>query len=201
MTATYQKITINHDLVSGTSDVVHVDIPILIALSDLAKEDSNDLFDVCRSDGGDIRVTKADGETQLAREIVAIDTTAKNGEMWVKIHQLPAAIDTEILVWYDGVSTEPAADSAYGSQAVWNDNYKLVYHFNDTPSGAAPQIKDSTANGNHGTVHGVTDDNLTTVVGNALDMGTGDYVEAADSDSLDISYDLTLQAIAKTNET
>jgi len=57
--------------------------------------------------------------------------------------------------------TEPAANSTYGSQNVWDSNYKLVAHMNQEPNGnAIGAIKDSTSNGNNITPHNFSTNRL-----------------------------------------
>jgi len=122
----YQEVKIDHTKV----DANLTDYPIYIDLSDLDK--TTDIFDTCREDGGDIRVTKADGVTQLPREVVNIDTSAKTGELHVNyIGTLSSTEDTTIRIWYNGIDTEPAADSTYGSETVWGD-YALIWHGGDS---------------------------------------------------------------------
>ena len=68
----YQEITIDHTKVGADQ----TDFIVFVNLADMVLAGA-DIFDTCRSDGGDIRATKSDGTTQLATELVAIDTTAK----------------------------------------------------------------------------------------------------------------------------
>ena len=154
----YQNVTIDSTKVGATL----TDYPCLIDLSDMDK--TTDIFDTCRTDGGDIRVTLSDGTTQLAREVVSIDTTGKTGEVHVKIPSLSSSVDTVIRVWYNGTDTEPAEDSTYGKENAWNPNYKMVQHMNQDPSGSAPQMIGSTSNNVDGTSVG--------------SMTTGDLVDA-----------------------
>lgn len=141
----YQEVTIDSDLVSATE----TNFPVYLDLSDF--DSTTDVFDTCRSDGGDIRVTLSDGTTQLAREVVFIDTGAKTGELHVNIPSLSSSIDTVIRVWYNGTDTEPEADSTYGSENTWNSNYELVCHMNDLTTST---VKDSTSHGRDGTKAG-----------------------------------------------
>lgn len=184
-----QILIIDHTKVQGTS---HIDFPVLVDLSDLDKDYYN-IFDTCTSDGGDIRVWLNDGITQLAREIVEIDTVNRTGSMWIKIPALSGTSNTVLIITANGVDTEPAPDSTYGSENVWNSSYKGVYHMNQDPSGIAPQILDSTSNNNHGTSSGnMTSDDLvegnlsctkavdfdgvddTIILNNSLSFGTSD---------------------------
>lgn len=176
----YQEIVIDNTKVSADL----TDYPCYVDLSNLSKAGS-DIFDTCRSDGGDIRITKSDGTTQLPREVVFIDTTAKTGELHFKFTgTLSSSSDTTVRIWYNGVDTEPAADSTYGSEAVWSD-YEVVHHMQQDPSGSAPQMLDSTANDQHGSSAGsmTTGDSVDgKLSGKALQFdGSDDEIAIADS--------------------
>src|SRR5690606_376653 len=74
----------------------------------------------------DIRVYSDEAKTtELAREVVSCDTGTETGELHVKIPSLTTS--TVIYIDVDGSRTEPAADSTYGSEAVWSD-YEFVSH-------------------------------------------------------------------------
>lgn len=159
----YQAVIIDKDKVSGS--IALTNFPVLIDLSDLENA-TTDIFDTCRSDGGDIRVTLSDGTTQLAREIIEINTTAKTGKIRVCIPSLAYDADTVILVWYNGIDTEPAADSTYGSQAVWDSDFLGVWHLNSDGH-------DSTGNGYNGTLNGTYAFSPGRICGNAIDCNHG----------------------------
>ncbi len=136
----YQEITIDSTKVSAdlTDFIIYVD------LAHLSKAGA-DIFDTCRTDGGDIRVTKNDGTTELAREVVSIDTSAKTGELHIKYTgTLSSTIDTVIRIYYNGVDTEPAVSATYGRNAVWAD-YWGVWHFQGA-AGTSEKVADSTGN-------------------------------------------------------
>lgn len=107
-----------------------------------------------QADGGDIRFsTNSDGSGQLACEIViwtqnATPANAK-AEIWVPVN-ISGSVDTTIYVWYKGggSETQPAASAPFGSQAVWDSNYKLVFHLSN---GSVLNVNDSTSNANNGT--------------------------------------------------
>lgn len=132
--ATYQEVTIDHTKVASDQ----TDFVVYINLADLVKAGA-DIFDSCRSDGGDIRATKTDGTTELPVEVVAIDTTGKTGEIHVKFSgTLSSSTDTVIRIWYNGTDVLPAVTDTYGRNNVWTDS-KGIYHLADTT--------DSTGNG------------------------------------------------------
>jgi hypothetical protein len=110
----------------------------------------DELFSLCQSDGGDICFTSDSAGTEpLPVEIVTINTGAKTAEIWVAV-PLTASTNATIYVWYQssrGTLTQPAANSAYGSQYVWValGNYETILHGNQT--GAVTYWLDSSPNG------------------------------------------------------
>lgn len=195
----YQEVTIDNTKVTAdlTDFVVYVD------LSDMAKAGA-DIFDSCRSDGGDIRVTKSDGTTQLAREVVAINTGSGTGQLWFKFSgTLSSSSDTTIRIWYNGTDTEPATTATYGRNNVWT-GFEMVLHLEEDPSGTAPQITDSTGNGNDGTTTGsmVSGDLISAKITNGLDFdGTDDGIEVDDATGLKPTSALTFSAWTYFNTT
>ena len=171
----YQEITI----ASSQVDANLTDYPVYVDLSDLVKA-GDDIFDTCRTDGGDIRVTKSDGTTELAREVVEIDTTAKTGEMHIKFTgTLSSTVDTVIRVYYNGTDTEPARTATYGSDNVWTD-YDLVVHGQIAGEDSSANDFADVANGNLPTT-------ATGKVGGAQSFdGTGDYYDFGDQTAFDI---------------
>ncbi len=175
----YQEITIDHTKVSANL----TDFVIYVNLADLSKAGA-DIFDLCRSDGGDIRVTKSDGTTELPREIVSIDTTGKTGEMYVKYTgTLSSTVDTVIRVYYNGTDTEPATTATYGRNAVWS-NYKLVLHLKE----ASGTRVDSTGNGFDASPTN-TPGNIAGKLGNALSLnGSTQYLSGSLSGMSNTNY-------------
>lgn len=109
-----------------------------------------------QSNGGDIRFSSdINGTTQLACEIVQWTQNATPSsavaEIWVPISILTGS-DVTIYVWYNagGSQSQPAANASFGSQAVWDSNYKIVEHFGD---GTTLSVNDSTSNANNATNH------------------------------------------------
>jgi hypothetical protein len=136
------------------------------------------------SGGGDIRFSSdSAGNTRLSCEIVTltIDNNPANGkaEIWVKVASLSSSSNTTIYVWYNKVGeSQPAINAAYGAESVWNNNFKLVQHMNEDPSGSTPQMIDSTSNDNDGTTAGsmTSADLVDAKVGKGLDFDKIDDV-------------------------
>ena len=191
----YQEITIDHTKVGADQ----TDFIVFVNLADMVLAGA-DIFDTCRSDGGDIRATKSDGTTQLATELVAIDTTAKTGELHIKFAgTLSSSVDTVIRIYYNGTDTALAVSDTYGRNAVWSD-YVAVYHYNGDPSGTAPQLTDSTGNGRDGTSVGsmTSGDLIDGLFGKAWDFdGSNDYAHANGSVADFWLADMSVTVVAK----
>lgn len=189
------------------------DFPVLLTEATLPSEmfDADGLYPAI-SGGGDIRFSSdVDGDTQLPCEIVTFttDNDPANGaaEIWTNI-TLTSGTDTSIYVWYNKTGeTQPSVSGTYGSDNVWNSDYKLVQHMNEDPSGPVPQMIDSTLNSNDGTSGGTmgSNDLVDGQIGQGLNFnGSSNRIEIDNSTSIDISgtnQHLTLSAWIKTAET
>lgn len=174
-------VTIDSTKVTATL----TNFPVYIDLDDLPDA----FFTRVQSAGGDIRVTESDGTTEMACEVVDIDTSGKTGELWFKADSLPSTVDSVWYIYYGNVlASEPGAGTTYGSEAVWNANYEMVLHLGEGDSTAADYYKDSTSNDNHATL---TDADADTValagqIGGSVDLaGDADYLQITDSVELD----------------
>lgn len=129
--------------------------------------------------GADVRLAKLDG-TPLAREI-EWKWDNDNAALHFPFDTV-AGVDSQFYVYWGNPNlVEPAADSTYGSQAVWDVNHVGVWHMDNDPSGSAPQLKDSTSNGYDGTSGGaMTSD----------DLVDGNYGKAIDFDGSDDEFDV-----------
>jgi hypothetical protein len=110
---------------------------------------------VNQTDGRDIRVTKADGTTEVPREVVFYTAATDAGELHFKGDVLNAT-DVDFYIYYGNAgASEPAVDAADGPQQVWTNSFQAVYHMQQDPSGnGADAVKDSTSNTYHCTPYG-----------------------------------------------
>jgi hypothetical protein len=126
-----------------------------------------------RSDGGDIRVTKQDGITPVAREVTAFDAVNKIGSLFVKVDSA-----TSFYIYYgNSTYTEPLASATYGKNAVWESAMKLLLHGQD--------FTDSTSNArsvSHSA--GVTAAASGKMRGALIDSVSSDYISVPHNDSL-----------------
>ena len=165
-----KKITIDHTKV--IADLT--DQTILVDLANLGSA----FFSHVKSDGGDIRVTKSDGTTELPIDVVAISTGGSTGELHFKLTgTLSSATDTEIYIYYGNSGASKYSDSAtFGAENAWASHYKAVYHMNDLTS---TTIKDSTVNRRNGTKASQDNPNTDTgKIGQAqyFSGSSGDYI-------------------------
>jgi hypothetical protein len=69
--------------------------------------------------------------------------------IWVNVPTLNSG--TVIYAWYG----KPSVDTFQTTpSATWNNSFMAVYHLKENPAGTAPQLNDSTANGNSATMNG-----------------------------------------------
>ena len=168
-----RKVTIDYTKVTGDQ----TNFPILVSVSGLSNVNAN---------GSDVRFRTLAG-VELAREIESY--SAGTLVAWVKIPLLSSTVNTDIWMYYgNSLATEPAANSAYGSQAVWSNGYAGVWHLKET--GTNPQVLDSTANANNSTAQTWTpttgkiggggsfngsSNKLSLGSSSTLDFGSGDF--------------------------
>jgi hypothetical protein len=144
-----RAITIDHnDVIGDSGDTVDlIDFPVVIKESGTWLRNSSYTGGRIENVNGYDIIFKDSTETlTLAHEIEYYNegSEAANGELvaWVKIPTLDANANTVIYMYY---GNSCIADETQNRNAVWNSNYKMVQHLQET-SGTH---EDSTANKNH----------------------------------------------------
>ncbi len=177
-----KKITIHAAGVPATL----TDFPVLIHLGSDA-----DLAADAQDDADDIIFTASDEVTRLSHEIEYFDGATGNLTAWVKIPSLSSTTDTEIYMYYSNASI----GNSENITDVWDSNYKMVQHLEET-SGGAGAITDSTANNNDG-----TDQNAPALGAHGkIDGATGftgssnHYINCGNAGSLNITDNITVEA-------
>lgn len=180
------KITIDKDQVDG--DLENFPSPIyLSASSGQSNDDVSAIFDELTSDANrkKIAVTDADGTTELYVEIERWVDADEEAWLHVKVPSISASVDGTLYIYYD---SSKADNTTYvgdvGStpgQAVWDSNFKAVYHLGEAPTGGSGCVKDSTSNGNDGTPGG------SMIAGDLVD---GKFGKGLDFDGSDDEVDL-----------
>ena len=88
-----------------------------------------EFFDHIRGDCADIRVTLADGTTELPREIAWCDVAGNRGEMFFRAPQIVAGDINVFYVYYGNENAyEYAPNDSYGAFSVWGGEYVFVSH-------------------------------------------------------------------------
>lgn len=155
-----------------------------------------------KTDGGDIRFSSdEDGSTQIAAEVVLYDTTGTNeAEIWVIVPSVSSSSNTSIWVWYDSAGSSLLAEGhAYGRENVWDSEFRLVYHLEETPTGVVEALtfNDATSNNNDGNEGSalLATDTILGVMGGALDFrGVANaHIHGNDGDPMDIDSFLTAE--------
>jgi Domain of unknown function (DUF2341)/Concanavalin A-like lectin/glucanases superfamily len=155
------KITTNN--ASVNADVV--DFPVYVNLDDLPAT----FFDNVQADGDDIRITEADGLTELPYELVWIDTATDKGELHFKAN-VASTTDTDFYIYYDNSAASGyAVTDTYGRNNVWTNSYEAVYHLQTSP---VSNMTDSTSYGRTLTTNGgmVATNSTSSVLGNGVDF-------------------------------
>jgi hypothetical protein len=183
-----KNITIDKSRVSGS----HSNFPVLISLPL-----DDDLAANARSDGFDILFTTTDG-TKIPHEIERYTGGSGTLVAWVKVPAVTSSANTTILMYYGN----PSSPNQQDKNGVWDANYKAVWHLSEDPSGAAPQMLDSTSNVYNGTSAGTMtiSDQVPAKINGGLDLdGSDDYLSTNYVQTLVTAY--TIEAWIKTSTT
>ncbi len=161
-------------MISGASvEATLTNFPVLIKITDT----TNTVFSNAQSTGKDILFTSSDGITKLNHEIEWFATGATASMCaWVNIPTLTATTNTVIYMYYGST----AAPTQENKTAVWDSNYKGVWHLNNDPGpGAVGDIKDSTSNAYNGSAEATmfSTDEVFGQIGPAIHFdGSNDYI-------------------------
>ena len=178
-----RAITIDHTKVQDVANpsTTYANFPVLVYATGLSNINAN---------GADIRFTSSDGITELPREIESYSSGTLYA--WVKVTLTKDAGDSsnDVIYAYYGnaAATEPDPGSTYGSQNVWDSNFKMVQHMKDDPD--TSHIADSTSNDNDGTKIGANEPNeVSENISKAQDFdGGNDYINCGNDASLEVDY-------------
>jgi hypothetical protein len=175
-----RPITIDHTKVYNVFNPSseYAEYPLLVYATGLSNIKAN---------GADIRFTSSNGTTELPREIESYS----GGTLWawVKVTLTKDSSDSsnDVIYMYYGnaTATEPAANSTYGSQNVWDADYKLVTHMSDVTTSS---VADSTSNSNTCTKRGISEPAVTTsgkIVNAQTFDGTNDRIDCGSAAAVD----------------
>src|SRR3990167_8624586 len=150
------------------------------------------------SNGSDLRFFAQDG-TQLSYEIEVSwsNSPSATNWVWVKVPSIDDATNTTFRMYHGNTGTVTAAPAA---TSVWDSNFKLIQHFEET-SGSAT---DSTTNSNTGTAYLGLVQGTSSQIGGGIQLdGSNDYMQFDDSDTIDYAagQDFTVSAWVNANTT
>jgi hypothetical protein len=162
--------------------------PLLLKLGTSVGTGANDVsfvFDELTSDANrkKIAVTDTTGDTQLYVEIEKWDDTNESAILWVSKSDwvLDHDANTELYLYYDSsqADNDTYVGDGGGRTEVWDSGYLGVWHFNEDPSGAAPQMLNSVSANVDGTSVGtmLTEDLVNAKIGKGLQFdGSNDKI-------------------------
>jgi hypothetical protein len=188
-----RSVIIDHTKVSNTDQE---NFPVLVSLKEDFLKNVSYGGNIRSANGYDIVFTREDGVSKLDHEIEKYNALTGELKAWVKVPILSASNDTALYMYYGNAGISVSQENISG---VWNDggsdNFKGVWHMKEDPSGTAPQMTDSTINGNSAASAGsMTSSNaIVGKVDGALSFdGIDDYIYKTDNPSLDFTTQLTL---------
>jgi hypothetical protein len=138
-----KQITIQSSQVSGGANLTN--FPVLISVTDNNLRTTANGGHVTNANGYDIVFYTSDCLTQLSHQIESYTATSGNFVAWVNVPTVSASSNTVIHMYYgkSSVTTDPS------TTAVWDSNYKAVWHFNNS-------VNDNTSNGKNLTNNSTT---------------------------------------------
>ncbi|MEM8672094.1 MAG: DUF2341 domain-containing protein, partial [Planctomycetota bacterium] len=157
------------------------DFPVLITLDSTVID-----YGQTQSAGQDLRFFDADG-TALAYEI---EEWNESGEsfVWVRIPRIDAGSSSDSITIYYGNASAAAGESP---ESVWNSEFTLVQHFNETSG-----THDGSTSGDHDAVNFGSNQNASGLVSGANNLdGNDDYLSVAHNDDLNVGTEITVSAL------
>ncbi|UCE09027.1 MAG: DUF2341 domain-containing protein, partial [Candidatus Thorarchaeota archaeon] len=180
-----KQITIDTNKVHGDL----VDFPVMLDIYD------SDLRWEVQPGGDDIRFVSQgqslDYEIQEFNQ--AFNSTHAHLVAWVRVPFLSSIRDTTITMWYGN----DALSSGEYPDGVWRNGYSAIWHMEENPGGAFPQILDSTQPQSDGTTAGSmsASDLVPGISGGAIDLdGSDDYIDFGFPSELQITGAMTVEA-------
>jgi hypothetical protein len=172
------NITINKTAINGPL----TNFPALINLTNvpgLAHAQSN---------GWDINFTDSTGVNPIPYERQSFTIHGSSGDLvaWVKVPSLTTTANTTIYMYYG----KSVSSDQQNPTAVWDSNYKGVWHLEESGSGLAGEFRDSTSNSNHGQGGSGAGANTPTRTGSGK-IGYGQSFDGADW--INVANNATLQ--------
>ena len=168
---------------SGQAEAL-TDFPVLVELQD-GRIDYSETQD----QGQDLRFFDADG-TLLAHEIEEWNEGGTS-YVWVRVPQIDAASGTDHIWMYYG---NDAVGDGQNPAGVWDSSYVGVWHLAEEQAGTgtAGVYRDSTPHDHDGTDHVSATGQSGQVAAGQEFSGSGDWVEVAHTDDLNLTGPMTI---------
>ena len=193
-----RPITINHNLVPNTDQT---NFPVLVSgnyaylatIANGGKAQNANGYDVGFYTNSDCVSGKLNWETEL------YNSGTGQVAYWINIPNVSHIVDTVFYMCY-GDSTISADQS--NKAAVWDSNFKGVWHLGENYSIAPGNYKDSTAAPSNGSLTDINGNTFsaTAAIGNGLSLnGDADFVDVGNPAKLQITSSFTLSAWVKLN--
>jgi hypothetical protein len=183
-----KKMVLDPSQIPGVSTLAN--FPVLISFTDTDLRGTSSGGYIQNQSGYDIVFTNASGtQVKLDHQIEKYDRTTGELIAWVEVPSMYSEKDTPLYIYYGNATTTSPNANVSGT---WNSDYKAVWHFDET--GASSTRYDSTANSNNASTEGYDgdEDGTSNIDGTDDFDGTNDHLSAVDSNSLDVTGDLTL---------
>jgi hypothetical protein len=150
-----KTITIDHTKLGASCSSSLPSFPVLIKLpSDYDLRTVANGGHVQNANGYDIVFRASDGTTALDHEMEKYVATTGELWAWVRIPSLSNSVDTIIYIYYGSSSINSPTQNP---TAVWDSNYKGVWHLKETPADGVAGHVDSTGNSHTGAPQGFSD--------------------------------------------
>ncbi|MCK5320004.1 DUF2341 domain-containing protein [Candidatus Parcubacteria bacterium] len=137
-----RQITIDSSQIATTTSA----FPVLATTTLVNLKTVNNGGYIQNDSGHDIIFVDDDNSTVLNYEREKYASTTGEIVYWIKT-DISSTTDKTIYMYYGNASATDQATTT----GVWDDNFVMVQHMREDPSGSAPQMIDSTANNNDGT--------------------------------------------------
>jgi cysteine-rich repeat protein len=160
----YKTITIDRTRVgTASSPTTLSSYPMLFSVTDTSLRTIANGGRVRNANGHDIIFRGVDTTTcggpfacTMAHEIESYSPTTGALVAWVNIPTLRARTNTSNTVIRIMFGNMAISTSTQQVSSTWNSSFKGVWHLNQNPGGAAPQMSDATSNNNDGTANSLT---------------------------------------------
>lgn len=190
-------IVIDHTKVPGDLS----NFPVLFNVDNLPSEmlDLDGSYPCNSTDGRDIRFSSDQaGNTELAVEVVGVSLNNNPAlsriEIHVKIPSLSSSVDTTVYVWYNNTSaTMPSRTSTYGSDNVWDADYRFVVHVSGS-------LNDSTSYALTGTNHSSGESSTIYKLGyssRTFATASSQYIDYGNQNNINGDVNITLESVVR----